>query len=128
VSIVANEHLDGDAGDGAGALVGDVAVEVGDLTAGEVGRLAHGKVGDGQAGGICVGSGGDGGDAGGGFAVLENQEDDGGGDEDDSCGDSEWQPVALAWFGGADQLELGRSAHERILHLLRKEYASSPRS
>ena len=43
--VVAEEHLDGDAGEGLAAVVGDVAVEIGNLAAGKIGGLAHGQAG-----------------------------------------------------------------------------------
>ncbi len=56
IDVVVEEDLDGDAGDGLGAGVLDVAVDVGVLAAGDVFGLAHGELGDGERGGV-VGQG-----------------------------------------------------------------------
>jgi len=130
MSEAAEENLDRDAGDGAGTGIGNVAIDVGDFAAGKVCRLAHDQSADGEAGGVSVRCGGDGSDTGGGRAVLEHQHHDCGGDEDYRGCNGERQPVALArllgwdkgWKGG-----LRRSAHERILHPLPKEYSRLPR-
>ena len=128
VGVVPKEHLHRYAGYGARALIHNVSVEIGDFAAREVGRLAHGEIRDGEAGSVGVLGGRDGGDAGHGLAVLEDKKHDSGDYEDNRGSDRQGQPVALPGFGGADQFEIRWSAHVRILHPFRKEYAAEPRS
>lgn len=91
---VVKENLDGDGLDGAAAGVLDMAVDVGDLAAGEVGGLTHLDGGHGEGGGVGVGAGGGGVDLGGGPAAAHDQSgDDDGGDEHD--GDDEGNPVSF---------------------------------
>ncbi len=52
--------------------------------------------------------------------MLQNQDDDGGNHHDNGGGDRQRKPVSLPRFLGRDQIR--SVAHERILHLLRKEY------
>ena len=104
---VAEKDLDGDGGDGAASFVGYVSVDVGDLAAGEVCGLAHDEAGDGQAGGVGIGSGGYGGDGDRFAAVLEDEDHSGSDQHDNSGGDEEGEPVALAGFDARNQVDFG---------------------
>jgi len=104
---VAEKDLDGDGGDGAISLVGDLSVDVGDFAAGEVRGLAHDEAGDGEAGGVGIRDGGDRGDDDGLAAVLEDEDHDGCCQHDDSGGDGEGKPVAVARLNAGDQADFG---------------------
>ena len=111
VGGVAEEHLHGDAGDGAAAQVGDVPVQVGDLAAGQVGRFAHGQASDGQAGRVRVGSRRDGRHCGPAPAVFEGNHSHGSHHNNNHGSHRQRQPVAFARPGGRDWIEIG--VHER---------------
>jgi hypothetical protein len=52
--------------------------------------------------------------------VFKNKDQDGGDNKNDRGSDCQRQPVALLRLGGANQLEIRRSAHVRILHPIPK--------
>jgi len=99
---VVKEDLYGDGGDGAVAEVGDGAVDVGDLAAGEVCRLAHDDVGEGEGGGVGVEVCVDLGD-GGGFVVAAEEQKTGEDDKDDGGSDGEGEPISFrSWVVGSN--------------------------
>lgn len=102
VGNVAEENLDGDADDGAGAVVGDVAVEVSDLASGQIGGLAHGEAGNEDVGRVWIEGGGGGHDGGPAFAVTEIQHQPDNHGHDYSGSDRDGQPIALFSFSGTD--------------------------
>lgn len=104
---VAEKNLDGDGGDGAVSLVGDVSVDVGDFTSGEVRGLAHDEAGDGKARGVGIGSCGDWGDDDGFAAVLEDEDYGCCYQHDNSGGDGEGEPVAFAGFDAGNKADFG---------------------
>ena len=104
---VAEKNLDGEAGDGAVSLIGDVSVDIGDFAAGEARGLAHDETGDGKAGGVWIGSCGDWGDDDGFAAMLEDEDHGGCYQHDNSGGDGEGEPVAFAGFDAGNKADFG---------------------
>lgn len=116
MSGVPEQHLDNNPGDGAIALVRNMAVEISDLAAGQTGRLAHGEVGDGKAGGIGIEGRGNRGDLRGALAALQGEDRDGRHKYDCTGGDGQRQPVAFVLLCRGDKAEFSTRAHQRILH------------
>lgn len=85
VGVVAEEYLHGDAGDDPGALVRDMAIEVGDLASSQIAGFAHGKTGEREIGRIGVKRRGDGRDAvlAMDLAVFQGQDQTAGNQQDD---------------------------------------------
>ena len=108
---VAEKNLYGDAGNGAAALVGDVPVNVSDFAAGQIGRLAHGEIADGKAGGVGIGGSGGGHHRGAGFSAAGKDHQDNQHHQNHAGRDGDRQPVPFAGFNGRKQLWTG--AHER---------------
>ena len=86
LGVVGEEYLDRCADDGASAGVADVAVDIGDLAAGEGAGFAHLDLGEGEACGIGVGR--EEGVGGRGF-VMRGEEDSGDYEKDDEAGNAE---------------------------------------
>jgi hypothetical protein len=111
VGWIAKEHLDGHAGDGAAPGVYDLAVEIGDFAARQVGRFAHRQLADGQVGGIGVEGRGDRGDLGRCPGVLEvNCQPTDNGQHNNGC-NRHGQPITLRRRFRTN--ELRTCAHER---------------
>ena len=104
--------LDGDGGDGLLAAVGDLAVDVGGLGAGDAPGLAHLEIGDGEAGGVGVGRGEPGTARVGRFMRwLTEDEENADNDQDDDEGDDpgKWRArLALGRTIGAEEAGIGR--------------------
>ena len=90
------------AGDGARALVGDVAVEVGHFAAGQVAGFAHGKPCEREADRVGVQRRGDRRDRGlaADASAFQGQNHAGGDRQDDRSRDDQGQPVALFLLWG----------------------------
>jgi hypothetical protein len=104
---IVEEHLDGDARDRAAALVGDLAVHVGNLAPGQIARLAHGETRDWQVGGIRICRCRDRRDGRGLVSAL-HRKDDGDSYQNDNAGsDHQRHPVAFfSLFFARDELKI----------------------
>jgi hypothetical protein len=114
LDVVAEEDLDGDAGDGLVASVADVAVDVGVLAAGDVFGLAHGELRERQIGGVggqrLDGVTWDG------CLLMRGEEQDGDSEKHDKTCDNPGDDGIAAAFGGLRREEF-RGAGWLLLRL-----------
>lgn len=108
---VAEKDLNSDAGNGAAALISDVAIDVSDFATGQIGRLAHGEIADGEIGGVGIGCGGGRNGCSAGFSASDKDYKENEHDKNHAGGDGDRKPVPFMGFNGRKQLWTG--AHER---------------